>query len=112
MTFKTQLATDMDAFFNTDEFAESVTYTPFGGSAQTITARLTDEDPTIQTPAPSKDSAILIVKYSDSTAPAKGDTFTINSETWYLVEIVQGGRSEGVWHLRISRSARRDLGGR
>lgn len=39
MTFKTRVASDVkDVFLNADEFAETITYTPHGGAAQTINA--------------------------------------------------------------------------
>lgn len=42
MTFKTKLDDDVkNKFLNTDEFAESVTYTPYGGVAKSIKAIVT-----------------------------------------------------------------------
>lgn len=39
MTFRTQLQDDAkNCFMNTDEFAETISYTPYGGSARSITA--------------------------------------------------------------------------
>lgn len=103
------LADLSSVFFNIDEFAESVVYTPYGGTAKAITVVLSGENPAIQDPAAPGDEMIVIAKYADITAPRKGDTFTINSETWYVTGSPQGGRSEGVWHIRVTRSARRRL---
>lgn len=112
MTFKTIISDDLtNVFFNVDEFAEAVTYTPNGGAARTIKVILTQEDPAIQTPAPPGDSMIIVVRYADITAPGRGDTFTINSETWYVDGAPAGGRSEGIWRIQVSRSARRDIRG-
>jgi hypothetical protein len=107
MTLAADLVTDLSVFFNTSEFAESVTYTATGAAARTITVILTAEDPAIQTPAPPGDSMIILAKYADIAAPRRGDTFTINSETWYVVGDPQGGRAEGIWYIEVSRSARR-----
>jgi hypothetical protein len=110
MTFQSQLATDLTGvFFNADEFAESAAYTPNGGAATTINVILAEEDPAIQSPTPPGDTMIVLAKYADIATPAKGDTFTINAETWYFVGITAGGAGEGVWHIRVSRSARRRL---
>jgi len=112
MTFQSDLATDLsEVFFNTEEFSEEIVYTPSGGEASTIDVIVSQEDPTIQTPAPPGDTMIVAAKYADIASPGRGDTFTINSETWNFVGIVGGGRAEGVWHIRVSRSARRDVGG-
>lgn len=110
MTLKADMTTDLTTFFNTDEFAESVTYTATGGTAKTITVILDKENPTIQATTPPGDRMIILAKYADITAPRKGDTFTINSETWYVVGEPEGGRAEGIWHIEVSRSARRQLG--
>jgi hypothetical protein len=110
MTLKADLTTDLTTFFNTDEFAESVTYTATGVAAKTIKVILDKEDPTIQATTPPGDSMIILAKYADITAPRRGDTFTINSETWYVIGDPQGGRAEGIWHIEASRSARRQLG--
>jgi hypothetical protein len=44
VTFQENLTADLAVLLNTDEFAESVTYTPSGGSAKTINA-LVDRNP-------------------------------------------------------------------
>lgn len=107
MTLKTDMAADLtNVFFNTDEFAESISYTPKGGAAATIKVILSDEDATIQSPTAPGDHMVVVAQYTDIATPQRGDTFTINSITWYFVEIVLGGRAEGLWHIRVSRSAR------
>lgn len=104
------LKTDLTTFFNTDEFAESVTYTAKGSTGKSIDVILTDEDPAIEATIPPGDRMIIWAKCADITAPRKGDTFTVNSETWYVVGEPAGGRAEGIWHIEVSRSARRQLG--
>lgn len=113
MTLKDQIAADLTAvFFNSDEFGESATYTSSGGVAKTITICFGDEDLAAQTPAPPGDTMIIMVQYTDALTPRKGDTFTIDGVTWNLDRIAAGGPEEGIWHIRVTRSARRDIGGR
>jgi hypothetical protein len=109
MTLKADMTTDLATFFNTDEFGESVTYTPSGGAGKTITIDFEDEDRASQTPAPPGDEMVILVKYSDATAAGRGDAFTIDSVTWYLESIVGGGPEEGIWHIKVTRSTRRSL---
>lgn len=108
--FRDMLAADLDAvFFNVNEFAELITYTPNGGAAKYINIVPAAEDLAGQTPAPPGDTMVIMAKYSDIASPGRGDTFILNTVTWYFVELVGGGRMEGVWHIRISRSARRSV---
>jgi len=109
MTLKADLTTDLTAFFATDEFAESVTFTPATGTAKTVSICFEAEDLATQSPQPPGDEMIILVQYADVSAPARGDVYTINAASWYHDEIVGGGRAEGIWHLRVTRSARRDL---
>lgn len=110
MTFKTDMATDLTTFFNANEFGESVTYTPATGAASTITICFEDENLSSQAAPTPSDTMTVLVKYTDVTAPARGDKLTINSVTWYLESITAGGRAEGIWHLLLTRSARRGRG--
>lgn len=110
MTLKTQITSDLSAFFNTDEFAETISYTPSDGGAVSIAAILEDMDPSIMAEAPPADSMILHVLHSDVSDPQRGDTFTISSETWYLVENIGGGSTEETWKLLVSRSDKRRIG--
>lgn len=106
--FKTQLAEDLaGVFFNTDEFAESVVYTSAIGAASTVNVILSAEDLSGKSPVAPGDTMIILAKYADIALPGRGDTFTIDSEIWHFVENIGGGRAEGVWHIRVSRSARR-----
>lgn len=110
--FNTQLSADMtNVFFNQAEFADPATYMQVGGMTKAITICYGDEDPGAMAVQPPGDSLIILVKYSDISAPLRGDKFWINAETWYLEEVISGGRPEGLWHIRITRSARRNLGG-
>lgn len=110
MTLKTDIFSDLAAFFNTEEFAETITYTPSGGDAVSIAAIPEDMDPSIMDVEPPADSMVLHVKTADVSDPQRGDTFTISSETWYLVENLGGGSHEGMWKILISRSDKRRIG--
>ena len=109
MTLKQQMIADLDIFFNTDEFAEEITYTPAGGSATTITMIPDAQNAGIQSVAPESDSMIIYVKTSDVPSPNYKDTFTINGEVWYLRANLSGGANDGTRQLEISRSERRPI---
>lgn len=113
MTFKAQLVTDLTTgFFNQDEFGESASYTPNGGTAKTITVVPAEEDYASQAAPPPGDSEIYLVQVADIAAPTKGDSMVVGGVTLYFVAILSGGPQEGIWHIRFTRSARRDIGGR
>ena len=84
MTFKEQLTTDLSVFFNTDEFAETITYTPSGGSPVSIPAIINRDAPLQEPYIRGENTAIseIMVKTSDVSNPQYGDTFTFDSETW------------------------------
>ena len=108
MTLKTDMLSDLDdVFFDTSEFAETVTYTPSGGIAVAITAIPEDIDPSIMDV--SLDSMFLTVKISDVANPQRGDTFLIGTETWHLVKNLGGGAYARIWSLVISRSENRKI---
>ncbi len=116
MTLKTQLPTDaINVFLNSNELAESITYTPSGGAAKTINAvidreRLNQQGQD-QGRTVSKECEIWIANDSTSgvTSVSKGqDTvaFPIYNQggsnvTWRVIEIVS--KDEGMWHLRVAR---------
>lgn len=110
MTLKAQITSDLTTFFDTDEFAETTSYTPSGGAAVSISAILEDMDPSIMDYDPPADSMILNVKTSDVSDPQRGDIFVISGETWYLTRNLGGGSHDGVWRLEVSRSDKRSIG--
>ena len=117
MTLKTQMTSDLSAFFSGDEFAEAVIYTPSSsdvsppaGDPVPIMVIMEETDPSIMDVAPPADSMVLHLLYSDVPDPQRGDTFTIESETWYLIENIGGGSREGTWKLLVSRSDKRRIG--
>ena len=86
MTLKIQLTTDLAAFYNTDEFAESVLYTPVGGVQTTITA-IVDREYPFQEPyirGPDTATALISCQKSEVSNPKYGDIFVFDSQTWEL----------------------------
>jgi len=86
MTLKTQMTSDLAAFFNTDEFADSITYTPDGGDPATISAIVVRDAP-LQEPyvrGEQNAACIITVKTVDVASPQRGDKYTISSEDWYM----------------------------
>lgn len=84
MTLKTQITSDLSTFFNTDEFAETVSYTPVGGAAVDITAIVTRDNPFQEPYVRGEETATceIEVMASEVADPQYGDLFTFNSETW------------------------------
>jgi len=108
MSFRSQLTTDLDVFFNTDEFGIEITYTPNGGSATTITVVPAGKSESIQSPPPAEDEADYKVKASDISSLSAYDTFTISGTTYYFKERL-GGEHSLIQTLRLTRSERRQL---
>ena len=80
------MASDVDVFFDADDFAESVTYNPTGGESSTIIVLLERDDPLQETYVRGSETAhaLLYVKTSEVSTPQHGDTFAIGTETWEL----------------------------
>jgi len=110
MPFADAITTDLSVFFNTDEFAKSVTYTPLNREGTTIPIIIASSDESLQSPQPAGDQLVILARESDVASPnPQGDTFTIDSETYYLTKNEAGPKPDGIWRLRISRSERRQL---
>ena len=84
MTLKTLLASDLNSFFNTDEFAEDITYTAKGEDGATISAIVMRDSPLQEPYIRGSETATceIIVKVTDVATPQNGDTFTFDSEIW------------------------------
>ena len=99
MTFKDQLTTDLSVFFNTDEFAQTVTY------KGTPIAAIVDYG---ENPGKEGDALItlgtLTVKASDVPSPAYRDTVVIGSNTWRVRGVISGDGY--IWKLSIYRGER------
>lgn len=107
MTFKTQLTDDLkNVFLNTDEFAESATYTPAGGTAKTISVIIDEGSGEGYMGADALDhAAIMRIMVSDISEVVAGDQVTCGSDIW---EIVDGEKSaDGLeWIATVSRMTR------
>ncbi len=101
--FKDQLTSDLDVFFNTDEFAEAVTYTPSGGSAVSISAIVDRADGSRREGGLSslQYEAMIQVKASDLVArPKYRDKVTIDGIDYVVME--QGVTGDGyVWTVPL-----------
>lgn len=104
MTLKTQMATDLAAFFNAGEFGESVTYAGTAITAVVTERRGTGEE-NVMTAERTVKQASLYVKASDVAAPAYRDAVVIGSDTWHVIQI-PGTDEEGVWMLGIEKESR------
>lgn len=94
MTFKTQVLADIESiYFNTSEFAETVTYTPKGGSAKSIICIWLKEDAEmLYEDGKSRIRTVECRIKRDATtgiaSPANGDTITKASEDWPVIDIL------------------------
>ncbi|MCK5601376.1 hypothetical protein KAR91_05900 [Candidatus Pacearchaeota archaeon] len=84
MTLKTQMTSDLETFFNSDEFAETISYTPKSGDAVDITAIVTYAEPLQEPYVRGEETATceIEVKASDVESPQYGDIFIFDSATW------------------------------
>ena len=84
MTFKSQLTSDLSIFYNSDEHAETVSYTPVGGAATDITAVVTRAGTRLEPYVRGEFTAIAIidVQKSEVATPQHGDTYVFDSQTW------------------------------
>lgn len=103
------MTSDFSTFYNTDEFAEDVTYTPSGGDAVGIKIILDETKQSIMKVAPPAESIAFRVQRSEVANPLWGDIYTISGETWYFAENLPGD-STGEWKLLVSRSDKRRIG--
>lgn len=115
MTFKTQLAQDaINCILNTNEFAESITYTPKNGSPKSIKALVVRNrlDTTGQDQGRTLHNQAEIYIVNDATNGVtsidKGDDTVSLPEiiggsaiSWVVIEIL--GMDEGLWHLLIEK---------
>lgn len=115
MTLKEQMAGDAkSAFLNTGEFAESVTYTPKGGTAKVLNAVINRKrlDPASEDIGRVLINQCEIFIANDATAGvasiSKGGDIVSFSENiagsvinWIVADIL--GQDEGIWHLLVQK---------
>jgi hypothetical protein len=108
MTFKTQLATDLDeAFFKTDDFSVAATWTPAGESAQTVNGNFDRPyvDVEIGETIVQEYQPQFMCQSSDLTSPAQiaeGDTMVIDGTTYVVVSEEQDGNGVSLIKLKAS----------
>ena len=105
MTLKAQLTTDLSVFFDTDEFAEVVTYNSASikavvdyGVNQSLDDNINDSNMT---------KATIFVKASDVPDPKYRDTVIINAVVWDVMNIAEGDGY--AWKLNLYRDERPHL---
>ena len=105
MAFSNALTDDLAAFYNTDEFATTVTY-----NSSSISA-IVDYGDSGKDRDYNRDfhvtKATLRVKQSDVTSPAYRDAVVIGSNTWYVQRQIEGDGIE--WVMGIERAERPEL---
>lgn len=102
MTLKTSIAADMEnVFFNTDEFAESVTY---NGTANVPALVKYLEDLDDGRSGIRVARAEIFVRSSDVQTPSYRDTVVIGSRTWRVARIEEGDGN--TWTLGLERDER------
>ena len=105
MGFKDDLTADLSIFFNTDEFAETIAYTPVNGTLKNIPA-IVDLLEDLGDDTLGKAKLIeVIIKKDDIETPVYRDSIVIGGNEYYVSTVSEG---EGyVWRLL----ARRDFRG-
>lgn len=100
MTLKSDILSDLATFINTDEFAVSITYnsTSIAGIFDDEYKGVNQITGEIEATAPQ-----VIVKASDVLGIVHGSTLTINSATYYVINILQDGT--GLTTLILSKDA-------
>lgn len=84
MTFKDQMTADKAIFLNTDEFAETISYTANGESAVDIDAVVDRSGDLLEAYVRGERTALITITVAKTDVPslAYGDIFTIDSYDW------------------------------
>ena len=91
MTLKDHLEEDLDVFFNTDEFAEMVGYTPADGGAPVEIPAFVDFDENPEEMGTGvRSSGRITVKAADVPAPRYRDAFVRGGVTFTIVRVLKG----------------------
>lgn len=80
MTLKAQLASDLDVFYDTDAFAESITY-----NGEAVTAIVSYQAPE-NLPESVATEALIRVRVSVVALPAYRDPVVIGADTFYVFQ--------------------------
>lgn len=97
---------DLDAvFFNEDEGSIRALYNGYTGILVNVVA----DHPIMQDPGTAKDMKIIEVRVKDIPSPRANNTFAIDGDNWYLLAVISGGPSEGIWTIQLTRSPWRQV---
>lgn len=116
MTLKTEMASDISTFINTGEFAEAVTYTPYGGSPVSRSA-IVDREALHEEGhhAGFRTAVIRMYIASDATNGVTSvgyrDTVAItnpagSAENWRVHPEMEAIETDGFWEIVLIRDAR------
>lgn len=98
------MTSDLTVYFNTDEFAETVTYNGSSVTALFRYKRNLDVDAGTDNSDTTMAKAELMVKVSDVASPAYRDTIIVSSVTWRVKNIEYGDGY--VWKLNLYQDER------
>lgn len=84
---------DIDAFFDTDDFAVAATYTPSGGSASTVNGIFDDEyfDEVGGPVGIEGSQPKFMCKLEDVSAVSQGDALSVGGITYQIVNVQKDG---------------------
>lgn len=99
MTLKDDITSDLSVFFNTNEFAETVTY-----NGTDIPAIVEYEENLDEQTGSAVAIATLTIKKSDVSDPDYLDTVVIGSDTWKVRNRIEGNAY--IWKLALYRDER------
>lgn len=104
MTLKTQIAADLGAvFYNEDEHAVEVTYTPAAGAAKPLIAIVNRGEGDEYKGADSYGvRATMRVMVSDIAQPVRSDEVTIGTERWIVIG-ADPNESGDEWIVQINK---------
>jgi hypothetical protein len=92
-------------FMDTDGFASTVIYTPYGKPPKTIIAVVVGSPPQKFGATPRSQAQIIDVWVSRVDVPVPnvdGDSFVVNSTAYRIVKLIDE-QDPGVWHLQASK---------
>lgn len=104
-SFDAMVSADLSSsFFDTDEFAESVTRTPATGSPATVTARWKELEPERDLTTGERIARHGILNVLSSQTVALTDQWTINSEVWQTEHL--GAVNDGTRMLHLKKTTK------
>ncbi len=104
MTLKSQILSDLPVFFNTDDFAETITYNGVSIKAIVDYGEYYGDETGRRNAA----RANITVRHSDVSTPAYDDSVIIDGTTWRVFNIEEGDGY--TWSLNLISSERPMLG--